>query len=184
MAKDAIDAAVDALDGRIPASITHNIPILGAEGYQAAWNKRGKIARAFGLHTVRVEHLLNRYGTLTDELLDLIRGDPALAEPLPGADDYIGAEVVYAATHEGALHLEDVLARRTRISIEAWDRGVSAAPVAARLMAGVLGWDEAREEHEVAVYLKRVAAERASQTQPDDESADRVRLEAPDAAIR
>ena len=113
-------------------------------------------------------------------MLDLIRDDPSLAEPLPGADDYVGAEVVYAATHEGALHLEDVLARRTRISIEAWDRGVSAAPVAARLMAGVLGWDEEREEREVQTYLKRVAAERASQLQPDDESADRIRLEAPD----
>ncbi|GAA3884732.1 glycerol-3-phosphate dehydrogenase/oxidase [Leifsonia kafniensis] len=182
MAKDAIDAAVDALDGRIPPSTTQDIPLLGAEGYQAAWNKRGKIARAFGLHTARVEHLLNRYGTLTDELLDLIKADPTLGHPLPGADDYIGAEVVYAATHEGALHLEDVLARRTRISIEAWDRGVSAAPVAARLMAGVLGWDAEREEREVAFYLKRVAAERASQEQPDDESADRVRLEAPDIA--
>jgi glycerol-3-phosphate dehydrogenase len=180
MAKDAIDAAVDALDGKIPASTTQNIPLLGAEGYQAAWNKRGKIARAFGLHTARVEHLLNRYGTLTDELLDLIREDPSLANPLPGADDYIGAEVVYAASHESALHLEDVLARRTRISIEAWDRGVSAAPVAAKLMAGVLGWDAEREEREVGVYLKRVAAERDSQEQPDDESADRVRLEAPD----
>ena len=86
------------------------------------------------MHKVRIEHLLNRYGTLTDELLDLIRSDPELGEPLPGADDYLGAEVVYAATHEGALHLDDVLARRTRISIEAWDRGVSAAPVAAKLM--------------------------------------------------
>ena len=132
------------------------------------------------MHKVRIEHLLNRYGTLTDELLDLIRSDPALGEPLPGADDYLGAEVVYAASHEGALHLDDVLARRTRISIEAWDRGVSAAPVAARLMGGVLGWDGAREALEVERYLQRVAAERASQEQPDDESADRVRLEAPD----
>ncbi|MDJ0324135.1 glycerol-3-phosphate dehydrogenase/oxidase [Cryobacterium sp. PH31-AA6] len=180
MAKDAIDAAVDALDGRVPPSTTEDIPLLGAEGYRAAWNKRGRIAKAFGLHTVRIEHLLNRYGTLTDELLDLIRETPELSEPLPGADDYIKAEVVYAASHMGALHLEDVLARRTRISIEAWDRGVSAAPVAARLMAGVLGWDTAREEREVAYYLKRVAAERASQLEPDDESADRVRLEAPD----
>ncbi|MEJ3404388.1 glycerol-3-phosphate dehydrogenase/oxidase [Rathayibacter sp. YIM 133350] len=180
MAKDAIDAAADALDGRIPPSTTQTIPLLGAEGYHAAWNKRGKIAKAFGLHKVRVEHLLNRYGTLTDELLDLIRSDPKLAEPLPGADDYIAAEVVYAASHEGALHLEDVLARRTRISIEAWDRGVSAAPVAAELMGGVLGWDEARRQSEVANYLKRVAAERASQEEPDDASADRVRLEAPD----
>ncbi|SMQ72421.1 glycerol-3-phosphate dehydrogenase [Plantibacter sp. VKM Ac-1784] len=180
MAKDAIDAAVDALDGKIPASATENIALLGAEGYQAAWNKRGKIARAFGVHTARIEHLLNRYGVLTDELLDLIKDDPTLAEALPGADDYIGAEVVYAASHEGALHLDDVLARRTRISIEAWDRGVSAAPVAAKLMGGVLGWDEERIEKEVSYYLKRVAAERASQEQPNDEAADRVRLEAPD----
>ncbi|MET0354482.1 MULTISPECIES: glycerol-3-phosphate dehydrogenase/oxidase [Plantibacter] len=180
MAKDAIDAAVDALDGKIPASATENIALLGAEGYQAAWNKRGKIARAFGVHTARIEHLLNRYGVLTDELLDLIKDDPTLAEALPGADDYIGAEVVYAASHEGALHLDDVLARRTRISIEAWDRGVSAAPVAAKLMGGVLGWDEERIEKEVSYYLERVAAERASQEQPNDEAADRVRLEAPD----
>ncbi|TFD81007.1 glycerol-3-phosphate dehydrogenase/oxidase [Cryobacterium fucosi] len=182
MAKDAIDAVVDALDGRIPASTTDDIPLLGAEGYRAAWNKRGRIAKAFGLHTVRIEHLLNRYGTLTDELLDLIKETPELGDPLPGADDYIKAEVVYAASHMGALHLEDVLARRTRISIEAWDRGVSAAPVAARLMAEVLGWDTDREEREVAYYLKRVAAERASQLEPDDESADRARLEAPDIA--
>ncbi|MEX1078128.1 MAG: glycerol-3-phosphate dehydrogenase/oxidase [Homoserinimonas sp.] len=182
MAKDAIDEASAALDGRVPASTTGDIALLGAEGYQAAWNKRSKIARAFGVHKFRIEHLLNRYGTMTDELLDLIRAKPALNSPLPGADDYIEAEVVYAASHEGALHLEDVLARRTRISIEAWDRGVSAAPVAARLMADVLGWDDARVDSEVSHYLRRVAAELASQEQPDDESADRVRLEAPDTA--
>ena len=180
MAKDAVDAAVDALDGNVPHSTTEEIPLLGAEGYQAAWNKRAKIARAFGVHTTRVEHLLNRYGVLTDELLDLIKARPELAEPMPGADDYIRAEMLYAATHEGALHLEDVLARRTRISIEAWDRGVSAAPVAAELMAEALGWDQERIDREVGNYLKRVAAERASQEEPNDEAADRVRLEAPD----
>ena len=180
MAKDAIDEAVAALDGKVPASATDDIALLGAEGYHAAWNKRSKIARAFGVHKVRIEHLLNRYGVMTDELLDLIRERPSLLEPLPGADDYIGAEIVYAATHEGALHLEDVLARRTRISIEAWDRGVSAAPVAAALMGEALGWDAARIDREVNHYLKRVAAEIESQEQPDDESADRVRLEAPD----
>lgn len=180
MAKDAIDEAVAALDGKIPQSTTEEIALLGAEGYQAAWNKRSKIARAFGVHPVRIQHLLNRYGTLTDELLDLITKNPALAEPLPGADDYVCAEVVYAATHESALHLDDVLARRTRISIESWDRGVSAAPVVARLMADVLGWDAEREQREVAFYLERVRAELASQEQPDDESADRVRLQAPE----
>ena len=184
MAKDAIDEAAAALDGKVPASVTEDISLLGAEGYQAAWNKRGKIARAFGVHKVRIEHLLNRYGVLTDELLDLIIARPELQEPLPGADDYIAAEVVYAATHEGALHIEDVLARRTRISIEAWDRGVEAASIVADLMAAELGWDNERRQWEVEHYLRRVEAERASQEEPDDESADRVRLAAPDVSSR
>lgn len=180
MAKDAIDEAAAALDGVVPPSITHDIALLGAEGYRAAWNKRSKIARAFKVHRVRVEHLLNRYGTLTDELLDLLRERPELGAPLPGADDYIEAEIVYAATHEGALHLDDVLVRRTRISIEAWDRGVEAAPVAARLMGEALGWSPERVQREIAVYLKHVEAELVSQRQPDDASADRARREAPE----
>jgi glycerol-3-phosphate dehydrogenase len=69
MAKDAIDAAVDALDEKVPASTTQEIALVGAEGYQAAWNKRAKIAAKSGLHVTRIEHLLNRYGTLTDDLL-------------------------------------------------------------------------------------------------------------------
>ncbi|AXH36694.1 glycerol-3-phosphate dehydrogenase/oxidase [Humibacter sp. BT305] len=180
MAKDAVDEAVQAMDGRISPSVTQDVALVGGEGYQAAWNRRARMAQESGLEIGQVEHLLNRYGSLTDEVLDLLSTRPELAEPLPGADDYLQVEALYAATHEGALHLDDLLARRTRISIESWDRGVSAAPVAARLMAEALGWDDARVDREVTTYLERVAAERASQEQPDDASADRVRLEAPD----
>ena len=140
------------------------------------------MAARHGLHPARIEHLLNRFGTLAEEVLALVDERPELGAPVPGADDYLQAELVYATTHEGALHVDDVLARRTRISIEAWDRGVSAAPVTARLMAEVLGWDDDHERLEVETYLERVRAERASQTMPDDESADRVRLEAPEIA--
>ncbi len=183
MAKDAVDAAVAALDFRyrVPASATDEIALVGAEGYPAAWNSRARIAKRAGIHVSRVEHLLDRYGVLAEDLVELIAERPELAEPLPGADDYLGAEIVYAATHEGALHLDDVLARRTRISIEAWDRGVSAAPVAAKLMGAELGWNPSRVKKEVDLYLKRVEAEIASQQQPDDASADRVRLSAPDS---
>ncbi|ARJ04654.1 FAD-dependent oxidoreductase [Cnuibacter physcomitrellae] len=180
MAKDAVDEAVQAMDGRISPSVTQDVALVGGEGYRAAWNRRARMAQESGLEIGQVEHLLNRYGSLTDEVLDLLSTRLELAEPLPGADDYLQVEALYAATHEGALHLDDLLARRTRISIESWDRGVSAAPVAARLMAEALGWDEARVDREVTTYLERVAAERASQEQPDDASADRVRLEAPD----
>jgi glycerol-3-phosphate dehydrogenase len=115
-----------------------------------------------------------------DEVLALLAEDPSLAEPLPGADDYLRVEAAYAVTAEGARHLDDVLTRRTRASIETWDRGVAAAPVVASIMARLLGWDERQESIEVDHYLARVAAERQAQRQPDDETADAARLGAPD----
>jgi glycerol-3-phosphate dehydrogenase len=180
MAKDAVDEVVRALDFRVAPCCTAEVPLLGAEGFRAAWNGRARTAARTGLHVARVEHLLHRYGSMTDAVLALCAGDPTLARPLPGADDYLAAEVVYAASHEGARHLDDVLARRTRISIETWDRGVCTAPHAADLMAGVLGWPAEQREREVEHYLARVAAERASQDQPDDEAADAIRIGAPE----
>ena len=180
MAADAVDEVARALDGRVPPSCTERIPLLGADGYDAAWNSRQRTATRYGVHVARVEHLLRRYGSLAPEVLELVEDDADLGAPLPGADDYLAAEVVYACTHEGARHLDDVLTRRTRISIESWDRGVGAAPVAARLMAVVLGWSHEQREKEVEHYLARVEAERLSQEQPDDETADSARLGAPE----
>jgi len=176
MAADAVDAAVDGMGGGAPRSVTDKIPLLGADGFAARWNQRRQLATKHGLHVARVEHLLSRYGTLADEVFDLIDMDHKLGEPLEGADDYLCAEVVYAASHEGALRLEDVLTRRTRISIEVFDRGDTAARPAAELMAGVLGWSPERVDQEVEHYHARVRAERASQEQQDDESADAERL--------
>jgi glycerol-3-phosphate dehydrogenase len=180
MAKDAVDEVARALDFRVAPCCTDEVPLLGAEGYRAAWNARARIAARTGLHVARIEHLLGRYGSGVDDVLRLCQEDPELALPLPGADDYLAAEVVYAASHEGARHLEDVLARRTRISIEAWDRGASTAPVAARLMARVLGWSEDQTAREIRHYQARLEAERVSQRQPDDESADAARVGAPE----
>jgi glycerol-3-phosphate dehydrogenase len=180
MAKDAVDAAVHALDAKVPPSVTADVPLLGAEGYPALKNARYQLAARYGLHVARIEHLLSRYGSLVQEVLDLVADDPALGEPLAGAPDYLRAEVVYAASHEGARHLEDVLARRTRISIETFDRGIGSVEEAARLMAPVLGWSEAQIDREVEHYRKRVEAERESQRMPDDETADSARMGAPE----
>ncbi|WP_369047438.1 glycerol-3-phosphate dehydrogenase/oxidase [Sinomonas sp. P10A9] len=180
MAKDAVDEATRTLDEKVPASCTDRIPLVGADGYRAVWNRRHRLAEQAGVHVARVEHLLHRFGSLTGEVLDLVSERPELGEPLPGADDYLQAEAVYATTHEGARHIEDVLTRRTRISIEAWDRGVSAAPVVADLMAPLLGWSQTQRDTEVAHYLARVEAERLSQQQPDDESAEAARMGADD----
>ena len=176
MARDAIDRAARALEQNVAECVTDEIPLIGAEGYPALWNRRRAIAESSGLHPARIEHLLHRYGSMIDELLELIRKRPELATPLPNADDYLQVEVVYSAMAEGALHLDDILTRRTRISIEAWDRGLAAAVPAAALMGEVLGWDDERREREIEYYRRRVAAERDSQTQPDDTTADAARM--------
>nr|MCW2728197.1 glycerol-3-phosphate dehydrogenase [Aeromicrobium sp.] len=184
MAKDAVDAAVHGLstqlDRHAPQSVTENVPLLGADGYEALWNQRHMIAASHGLGTGRVEHLLHRYGSLITEVLDLIQERPDLARALTGADDYLRAEIVYAASHEGARHLDDAIARRTHISIETFDRGVDVAAEVAELMAGVLGWTSEQRDNEVEHYLLRVKAERDSQTMPDDETADAARMGAED----
>ncbi|MFG1618672.1 glycerol-3-phosphate dehydrogenase/oxidase [Nonomuraea wenchangensis] len=180
MARDAVDAVAHGLDQRVPPSCTDRVPLVGAEGYQALWNSRHRLAHSSGLHVARIEHLLQRYGSLIDEVLELIERDPSLARPLNGADDYLRAEIVYAATHEGARHLNDVLTRRTRISIETFHRGQAVAQEAAELLAGPLGWNDEQVKREVEYFTKRVEAERRSQEQDSDQEADAIRLGAPE----
>ena len=180
MARDAVDAAVHSLGGAVPASVTDVVRLAGADGFETRTNQRLSLARDSGLHPARIDHLLGRYGGLIDEIIALVADRPDLARPLPGAEDYLRAEVVYAVSHEGARHLDDVLTRRTRISIETFDRGIAAARPAAELMAGELAWDGARLDDEVDHYLRRVEAERQSQRALTDQEADEARVQAPD----
>jgi glycerol-3-phosphate dehydrogenase len=180
MGVDAVDAAAHSLGGSVPASITDRVRLVGADGWETRTNQRARLAHESGLHRARIDHLLGRYGGLVDEVLALVAERPDLAAPLDGAEDHLRAEVVHAVTHEGARHLDDVLTRRTRISIETFDRGVQAARPAAVLMADALGWDETRLEDEVDHYLRRVEAERQSQRTLTDREADEARVSAPD----
>ncbi len=190
MAADVVDRTVRRLAGRrsngvptqshVPRSRTDQLPLLGADGYARLWGERSGLARRHGVSVGVAEHLLERYGSVATDVLSLVRTSPALARPLDGAPDYLAAEVAYAASAESALHLEDALARRTRVSIETIHRGAHSAEHAARLMGDVLGWDEAHRAREVEHYLARVEAERQSQRMPDDLTADAARLGAPD----
>ncbi|HXH76984.1 glycerol-3-phosphate dehydrogenase/oxidase [Nocardioides sp.] len=179
MAKDAVDHAIrDFVTA--PPSITERVPLLGAWGYEARTNQRVALSRASGIEVGMIDHLLGRYGGLIDEVFELIRARPELAAPLQGAPLYLAAEVVYSVSHEGARHLDDVLTRRTRISIETFDRGVHSARPAALLMAEALGWEAARVDEEVDHYLRRVEAEEQSQLKITDQEADEARVRAPE----
>ena len=183
MARDAVDMAARTLRrtvGEPGPSITDRVPLLGAQGFETRTNQRVALARETGLDIGWIDHLLGRYGGLVDEILPLLLDRPELAEPLVHAPDYLCGEIVYAATHEGARHLDDVLTRRTRISIETFDRGVQCARQVAELMGSVLAWDATRVDEEVDHYLRRVEAERQSQEKLTDQEADEARVQAPE----
>jgi glycerol-3-phosphate dehydrogenase len=179
MAEDAVDAAVEGLPGVAP-SRTALLPLVGAHRWEDVRDRAAELAAGAGVPEETVARLLRRHGDRIGDVLDLARADPALARPLTGAPGYLAAEVVHAVRVEGALHLDDVLTRRTRVSIETGHRGVESAPEVAALMGGVLGWDAERTAREVEHYTARVAAERESQRMPDDNTADAARLGAPD----
>lgn len=180
MAYDAVDAAAQDIPQRVSPTITEKVPLLGADGYFALLNQTTHLAQTYGVHPYRIEHLLNRYGALISDVLDLAEGKPELLQPITDAPSYLRVEAIYAAAAEGALHLDDILARRTRISIEYSHRGVNCSREVAELVAPILGWNKPAIEREVTTYNARVDAEVHSQTQPDDISADALRAAAPE----
>ncbi|HUA31626.1 MAG TPA: glycerol-3-phosphate dehydrogenase/oxidase [Streptosporangiaceae bacterium] len=180
MARDLIDAAAAGLAGEVAPSRTDRVPLLGAAGFRERWAGRERLAAGSGLPVSQIERLLGRYGSCADDVLTLIAGRPELGRPLEGGGGYLAGEVVYACTHEGAVRLDDVLARRTRTAIEVPDRGLAAAPHAAALMASVLGWDAARTCAELTRYRGAVAADLAAQAEPDDSNALRAVAATPD----
>ena len=180
MASDTIDAVGIDQDLDLPASKTASVPLIGAAGYSKVRSEAEKIAQDTGLGLNVIDHLISRHGDRIGEILELISARPDLADPLVSNHPYLRAEVVHAVRSEAALHLEDVLTRRTRLSVETWDRGTGPARQVAELMARELGWGAATIDNEVDHYLRRVESERESNTQLDDLTADAMRLGARD----
>ena len=145
MAEDTVDAVLERL-GRSSRCRTKRLRLLGA-GPRPATD--GSPAA----------HLANRYGTLAAEVRALVAADPSLGEPLVPGHPHLRAEAVYAARHEMATTLEDVLTRRTRLRL--FDRAavVAAAPDVARLLAAELGWDDAETQRQIDAFLTSCALE-------------------------
>lgn len=183
MARDAVDEAIKDIGTPAGPCCTAEVPLVGAAGFRAMASSVDRLAVDYGVPSSTVQCLLGRYGSETPDVLAPCRTDPALAQPLDGAPDYLCAEVLFAATTEGARHLDDILTRRTRISFESADRGVKAAAAAAAVVAGVLGWSPREQTAEVERYRRRVRAELASQSMGDDVTADAVRYGEPGDAL-
>ncbi len=140
MAKDAVDLAVLDLRRLVNESVTDKLPLIGADGYFALVQQTSKISEKYSISEATVTHLLDRYGSLIEEILEIIDADSSMAQRLIPELPYIKAEILHAVTHEGALSVEDVLLRRTRISFEAFDGGVDVASDVAKIIGAQLGW--------------------------------------------
>jgi glycerol-3-phosphate dehydrogenase len=108
-------------------------------------------------------HLAGRYGHAANLVMRLAAADPSLAGRIsPGLPD-IAAEAVFAVDHEQAHTVADVLLRRTRLGLldarHLLEDGAEGPVRVARAMGGLLGWDGARVERELADWREVAAAE-------------------------
>ena len=159
MGKDVIDRAVIELRRLTKDSVTEKLPLVGADGYFALEQQKDRIAQESGLTVDTVAHLLSRYGSLISELLEIVAQDPKLGKKLAEELPYIKAEIVYAASHEGARSVDDVISRRTRLSFEAKDHGVQLVDAVATLIAPILGWSAKEKRASIEDYEQLVDRE-------------------------
>jgi glycerol-3-phosphate dehydrogenase len=157
MAADTVDEVQRRLGGKPTRCPTKHLPLLGGEGFTP-----GPATNEPSLH----EHLAGRYGTEAALVLELVRADPTLGEPLVPGLPYVRAEAVHAVRREMARTVDDVLARRTRARLLARDASAAAAGDVAALVAPQLGWDRAEIERQVASYRALVDTERAASREP------------------
>ena len=162
MAKDVVDRAAIELRRLTQESVTEKLPLVGADGYFALEQQKERIAQESGLEVATITHLLNRHGSLISEILDLLKSQPKLASKLDANLPYIKAEIVYAASHEGARSVDDVISRRTRLSFEAVNHGVHLVDEIATLIAPVLGWSAKERKESIAQYTELVEREIAA----------------------
>ncbi|GAA4724868.1 glycerol-3-phosphate dehydrogenase/oxidase [Isoptericola chiayiensis] len=181
MAKDAVDFAIGQRAHALP-SVTDQIPLVGAVGLSAVRRQARSWAQRYGWSPAMVDHLLHRYGSALRELVTLCEEDPSLATPLEHAPAYLRAEIHYAVSHEGALHLEDVLVRRTRLVYEVPDKGRAALDEIADIVGPLLGWSSGTRQNEVDSYRARADAEDAAAEAPDDAAAGEARGRVGDVA--
>ncbi|MFZ9542564.1 MAG: glycerol-3-phosphate dehydrogenase [Candidatus Nanopelagicaceae bacterium] len=159
MSEDAVNAAVPDLRRLVPDSCTETLPLVGADGYSVLLNQIPLLSSKFNLSQDMLTHLINRYGSLMEDLLEMIRADRTLAEPISPESDVLKVEILYAVTHEGARSVSDVLTRRTRLSFELKDRGLSIARRVAELIAPTLRWSEENINASISEYEKIVDRE-------------------------
>jgi glycerol-3-phosphate dehydrogenase len=154
MAEQTIDAALGVLGERAAArpGRTTTRRLVGAADRPELDRIAATVAGSASLEPAVAARLVARHGTQAPEVVALARETGLLGRLVDG-EDHLEGEVAWAARHELALSIDDVLARRMRIVHELPDRAAGIAPRVASILGAELGWDEARQAHEVETFL-------------------------------
>jgi glycerol-3-phosphate dehydrogenase len=179
MARDAVDFALGAGGAAAQPSLTKTVPLTGAVGLKAAESELRALCEGFSWDASLTDHLLHRYGANIRDIAVVCEADPSMAVPLESASAYLRAEIAYAITHEGALHLDDIMLRRTRMGFEYEGHAVAALDEVSAIAAVHLGWTARQRQAEVDAYRDAAAADAAAALEPDDANASRIRSAAP-----
>ena len=165
MARDVIDASLGRREARRRPSATAELPVVGAaprdelaqiattleRPLRDAAAARGQTKAAWPGRVA--SRLVARHGRQAPDVVTLGH-ELDLTAPLGDGIDHLEAEVAWAARHELALSIDDVLARRMRLAQERPDRGASIAPRVAAILGAELAWTEERQVAEVDAYLE------------------------------
>ena len=156
MAQDGVDAVQRGLGIAVCEPRTRAYKLAGSDGYHPDFWQQ--LAAEYGMSSLTAQHLTEKFGAKAAEACGVAKGRPELWLPLVAGLAPIRAEVVYAVRQEMAMTLEDVLARRIGLQFFSWRAAIEAAPVAAGLMAPILGWSHADEQAEVSRYVNRICS--------------------------
>ena len=159
MARDVVDRVVER-DGRRAPCRTAELPLTGSRPLPALLGEVTAAAEGLGLTSEVAASLVRQVGEAALDVLALVAAEPELGRQLVPHAPHLLAEVVHAARAEGACTLDDVFSRRMRLSLRERDAGLSAAPVAAGLLARETGHDDAWAQAQVAAYSGAVRRER------------------------
>jgi glycerol-3-phosphate dehydrogenase len=108
--------------------------------------------RLHGWHDGRSDGPYAPYGADAPAVARLVAERPEWADLLHPRLPYRAGEVVWAARHEAARSVEDILARRTRALVVDARASVEAAPRVAALLAEELGRDDRWQEEQITAY--------------------------------
>lgn len=137
---------------------TKNNPILHTPPPQTEARVRALAARLKYDDDILVG--LFKQGTEALSVLAIVDEDASMGARLAPEVPHIKAQVRFAAESEMARTVDDFLVRRTEIYYTAPDQGLGVAEEVARIMGGVLGWDDDEGKRQLEAYKKTVELSR------------------------